>query len=146
MLDSIFMMLLTTTHYQPNLVCMPDCFFIHDNRQYLRVLLSDIVYIEALKRYIRIFTTSTSITVTASLNYAEEKLPSERFCRVHKSYIVSLHHVEAFDSENVIVTRKSIPLGKHYKEILQGRLDIWGKVSRQFGPLNHTADGYSQSE
>jgi len=119
---------------------MSDCFFVHDNRQYLRVLLSEIVYIEALKRYIRIFTTSTSLMISTSLNYAEEKLPAERFCRVHKSYIVSLQYVEAFDSENVIVCRNAIPLGKHYKELLQGKFDIWGKGARDFCPLNKTTE------
>jgi two-component system LytT family response regulator len=105
---------------------MQDFFFVHDNKQYLQILFSEIKYIEKIKRYIKIFTASTPHLVPVSLNYAEAKLPAHLFCRIHKSYIISLKHTKAFDSENVLVAGKTLPLGKHYKGLFQQKVSIWG--------------------
>jgi two-component system LytT family response regulator len=106
---------------------MQDFFFIHDNKQYLQILFSEIEYIEKVKKYVKIFTASTPHLVPVSLSYAETRLPADLFCRIHKSYIISLRHTKAFDSESVLVAGKTLPLGKHYRDILQQKVKIWGR-------------------
>jgi DNA-binding LytR/AlgR family response regulator len=106
---------------------MQDFFFIHDNRKYLQVLFSEIRYIEAAKKYVKIYLPATSHLVQVSLCYAEAKLPAHLFCRIHKSYIVSLRHTREFDHEAVYVGSKILPLGKNYKDALQQKIAIWGK-------------------
>jgi two-component system LytT family response regulator len=105
---------------------MQDYFFVHDNKQYLQILFSEIEYIEKVNKYIKIFTGSNTRLVRVTLSYAEARLPPQLFCRIHKSYIVSLRHIKAFDSEMVFVAGKTLPLGKHYKDIFQQKVSIWG--------------------
>ncbi len=110
---------------------MQDFFFIHDNKQFLQIRLSEIEYIEALKKYVKIFTASTPYLISVSLCYAETRLPPELFCRIHKSYIISLRHTKRFDNESVFIGAKTLPIGKHYKDILQQRVNIWGRDAKE---------------
>jgi two-component system, LytTR family, response regulator len=122
---------------------MQDFFFIHDNKQYLQILFSEIEYIESVKKYVKIFTASTPHLVPVSLSYAETRLPPELFCRIHKSYIISLKHTKLFDSEVVHVAGKTLPLGKHYKDILQQKVNIWGRdLKEQIELSNKTIDNF----
>jgi DNA-binding LytR/AlgR family response regulator len=126
---------------------MQDFFFIHDNKQYLQILFSEIEYIEAVKKYVKIFTASTPHLVPVSLGYAESRLPLELFCRIHKSYIISLRHTKMFDCDVVLVAGKTLPLGKHYKDILQQKINIWGKDFKERIALsNKTIDNFLERQ
>ncbi|MFI5128412.1 MAG: LytR/AlgR family response regulator transcription factor [Chitinophagales bacterium] len=133
----------TVMHNLSQPYLMQDFFFIHDNKQYLQILFSEIEYIEALKKYVKIYTASTPHLVPVSLVYAESRLPSESFCRIHKSYIISLRHAKRFDHEFVFVGGKTVPIGKHYRDILQQKVNIWGRDLRDQVLLSDkTIDNY----
>ena len=81
-----------------------------------RVDLKDITYIEGLKDYVKIFLLSGKPVVTLnSLKNMAEKLPSEAFTRVHKSYIVSLNKINSIVRNRIIIGEKWIPIGESYK-------------------------------
>ena len=79
----------------------------------VRIDLDDILLIEGLKDYVKIVTVHKSHVTKSSMKNVEEKLPSDRFIRVHKSFIVNLDKVQAFENNHVVVGHHKIPLGSN---------------------------------
>jgi DNA-binding LytR/AlgR family response regulator len=76
---------------------------------------NDIIYIEGLKDYIKIYTGGRPILTKSTMINIEEKLPSEHFIRVHKSYIVSVSKISKIENNRIIFGEKRIPVGNRYK-------------------------------
>lgn len=101
----------------------PDAFeqaylFFRVDREQQKVWLKDILYIEGLGDYVKVFTTGGPMVTYERLSYLEEKLPEEHFLRVHKSYIISTDKVQSFSGSVVKIAGKKIPVGRMYKERL----------------------------
>lgn len=102
---------------------VPDAFeqaylFFRVDREQQKVWLRDILYIEGLGDYVKIFTASGPIVTYERLSYLEEKLPEEHFLRVHKSYIICVDKVQSYSGSTVKVSGKQIPVGRMYKDRL----------------------------
>lgn len=78
----------------------------------------DLICIEGQREYVTFHTTKQKITTLASLKELEEKLPSSLFVRAHKSYIVSIKHIELIDKNILHIAGRKIPIGASYKEEL----------------------------
>ena len=90
--------------------------FMKSDRKMVKVMLKDICYIESLKDYIRIKTDEgKDIVSLQKISYVEEKLPSQQFLRIHRSFIVSVKKIEKFSSQTVEIKGKEIPIGRNYK-------------------------------
>lgn len=91
--------------------------FIKADYQIHRVEYDDILYLEGLKDYIKLYTTSSSspIVFHATLKSAEEKLPTDKFMRTHRSFIVSLHKIKTIERDHILFGDKRIPISKQYK-------------------------------
>ena len=113
---------------------MPDHFFVRLNGRYQKVRFVDIQYIESFKNYVRITTAGKAFVVLLSLKQIETVLPPQDFCRVHRSFIVSLAQVTAFDHELVYLEGKEIPLSPQYTEQLHARVMILTATIRT-GPI-----------
>jgi two-component system, LytTR family, response regulator len=98
---------------------MQNFFFIRFNGRYVRLLFSEINYVEASKNYIKIVTDKKVWLVLISLKRIEQILPSGLFRRIHKSFIVSLEKMDEFDSEWVFIKGIQLPIGVQYKGILE---------------------------
>jgi len=81
-----------------------------------KVALEDIQYIEGLKEYVSYYTNEKRIIVLQSLKSIEESLPSDKFIRVHRSYIVPIDKIKTLDGNQVQIGDKLIPIGRSYKE------------------------------
>ena len=81
----------------------------------VKVLFNDILYIEGLRDYIRIFTTSKTIVTKHLLATLEEMLPSDAFLRIHRSYIVSISKIDSYNTDTIEIGKKEIPVGRLYK-------------------------------
>jgi len=82
-----------------------------------KVDLNDITYIEGLKDYIKIHLVNSKPVVTLnSLRNMVEKLPSDQFVRVHKSFIVSLTKVDSISRNRIIIGETYIPIGDNFKD------------------------------
>ena len=82
-----------------------------------KVDLNDITYIEGLKDYIKIHLGNSKPVVTLnSLRNMAEKLPSDQFVRVHKSFIVSLTKVDSISRNRIIIGETYIPIGDNFKD------------------------------
>ncbi len=84
---------------------------------------ADLVYIEGQREYVTFHTTKQRITTLSSLKDLEEKLPSNRFIRIHKSYIVSVNHIELIDKNILHIGGQKLPIGGSYKEHLMHFFD-----------------------
>ena len=81
----------------------------------IKINLDDILYIEGLKDYVKIYTVEKTILTKTTMKNAEEKLPSDRFFRVHKSYIVSVDKIEMIENSRILIRKQRIPIGESYK-------------------------------
>lgn len=87
-----------------------------------KIILSELLYIEGQHEYVSFYTTERRITALYSLKALEEELPSDRFARIHKSYIINLNRVMEFDQNNVMVAGQRIPIGGVYRESIIQKL------------------------
>jgi two-component system, LytTR family, response regulator len=81
-----------------------------------RVDLDLILYIEGMKDYLRIVCTDKKIMTLQSFSKLEESLPANRFCRVHKSYIVALDKIKSVERNVIIIGDRRIPVSNTYRE------------------------------
>jgi DNA-binding LytR/AlgR family response regulator len=79
-----------------------DCVFVKSDYQNHKINLSDILYIEAMDNYIKIYTASKIHITLMNLKGIMKMLPPDRFARVHRSYIVSLSKIDAYNRNHVI--------------------------------------------
>lgn len=91
--------------------------FVKSEYDNIKINFDDIKYIEGLKDYIKIFSTSHKPILTlSSFKKIEDKLPSNLFIRVHRSYIVSLKHIHSVQRNRILVDQIRIPIGLNYKD------------------------------
>lgn len=85
---------------------------------------SDLIYIEGQHEYVTFHTANRRITALYSLKSLEGQLPSNQFLRIHKSYIISFHHIEDIEGNMVSVAGTKLPIGGSYKDALMTRLNL----------------------
>ena len=92
--------------------------FLNVQKKKVKILFSDIVYIESQREYIRLVTTKNEYLSKISTHEIEELLPPHLFRRVHRSYIISVKKIDSYNAEMVEVNGVSIPIGRGYKDVL----------------------------
>ncbi|MBN9383853.1 MAG: response regulator transcription factor [Chitinophagaceae bacterium] len=98
--------------------------YFRSERKMVKVFLNDIVYIESLKDYIKIFRQNDKpLIVKQSLTTLEAMLPKDLFARIHRSFIVSLAKVTAYTNHDVEIGDIELPFGRQYKSIRALRSD-----------------------
>ena len=94
-----------------------DILFIKTDSKLTKIRTKDILYIEALKDYVNIFTVDNKFVVRSTMKGIQDKLPADRFARVHRSYIVAVDKVSSIDHTKVILENEAnVPLGGLYKD------------------------------
>ncbi|WP_448520716.1 LytR/AlgR family response regulator transcription factor [Rhodoflexus sp.] len=91
-------------------------FFIKVNNKMVRLSASDIWFIEGLSDYVLIHTEQRQYVVDTTLKSIEDKLPDERFIRVHRSYIVNISRIESIEDNQIIIKGKEIPISRTYQQ------------------------------
>ena len=99
--------------------------FVNSEYNLVKVNIRDIIYIEGLKDYIKIFIQNATrpIITRLSMKSIEEKLPSDRFVRVHKSFIVSIDKIISIRKGKISINNVHVPISDHYKENLYRFID-----------------------
>ncbi|MEZ0541007.1 LytR/AlgR family response regulator transcription factor [Fibrella arboris] len=94
----------------------PTFFFVFSEYQEIRIFFDDVLYIEGLKDYVKIYTTQQvrPILSRLTLKAIEARLPGKLFCRVHKSFIVALPKITAFQRTRLFIGAQEIPVGSSY--------------------------------
>jgi DNA-binding LytR/AlgR family response regulator len=89
--------------------------FIKSSKKTYKVNLNDILYIEALGDYVKIYTTDRMIISYQSLKNIETLLPASNFPRIHKSFIIALSRIEMIEGNHVKIRDRQIPIGTNFK-------------------------------
>lgn len=95
-----------------------DFIFLNVQKKKVKILFSEIVYIESQREYIRIVTTKKEYLSKMGTHEIESILPSNLFKRIHRSFIVSVNKIESYTAEAVEVNGISIPIGRGYKDVI----------------------------
>jgi DNA-binding LytR/AlgR family response regulator len=93
--------------------------FIKSDKKMVKVFFDEILYFEAQKNYLMVYTEDDAYKTYLSISEMEEKLPEENFLRIHRSFIISLDKIESFTSAFVGLGKKQIPIGRNYSQITQ---------------------------
>jgi DNA-binding LytR/AlgR family response regulator len=95
----------------------------------LHVLFNDILYIEGLKNYIKIYTSKQPkpIITLMGMKEIEDELPANDFIRIHRSFIVQKNKIESINKNRIMVAGREIPIGETYKQNLEKILSRKGR-------------------
>ena len=96
-----------------------DYLFINVQKKKVKILFSEILYIESQREYVKVVTEKKEYLTKISTHEIEELLPSDHFKRIHRSFIVSIRHIESYTSEDVEMRGISIPVGREYRRVLE---------------------------
>ncbi len=80
-----------------------------------KVYVKDILYIEGLRDYSKVHTPTKTIIASERLHYMEQKLPDNKFARIHKSFIVALDKITHYTSDQITIANTSLPVGRVFK-------------------------------
>ena len=97
-----------------------DFFFQNVDYSQLKIMFNDIIWIEGLRDYIKIHLKSSArpLIIRSTVKAIEAELPSSKFIRIHKSYIVSIESITAVRRGNVFLKSIELPVGETYKDVI----------------------------
>ncbi|GAB3704791.1 LytTR family DNA-binding domain-containing protein [Spirosoma flavus] len=111
---------LITSHYEETYM------FFKVGRDQIKIFLKDILFIEGLGDYIKVHTKGKSYVASEKLGYMEEKLPEDKFIRVHKSFIIAWDKLISYNAEQVTLSSYTLPLGRLYKGAFLRKIQTGG--------------------
>lgn len=99
--------------------------FVKSDYKLIRIELKNILYVEGLKDYVKIYEGNTGRPVISlmSMKAMEEMLPADRFMRVHRSYIVQKEKIRIIEHNRIVFGNTYIPIGDSYKQAFQDFLN-----------------------
>jgi len=116
---------------------MQEFLFLRVEKAYLRLKFADIMYVQAEKKYVNLVTINKCYSTLCSIGHVEKILPPEIFCKVHRSYIVSLEHTVKFDNEFVYIGNRRIPISEQYRNVLKNSVITLNRELNSFQSENN---------
>jgi len=96
-----------------------DYLFLTMQKKKVKLLFSEILYIESQREYIKIVTTKGEYVSKMSTHEIEDLLPANQFKRIHRSFIISIDKIDSYTAEMIEVNGRSIPVGRGYRDSLE---------------------------
>jgi len=100
-----------------------DFFFIKCNGKIEKIVMADVVYIEAMANYVIIHTKQKKYITYLTFSGIEEQLPTQLFVRIHKSYLVAISAIQTIDGNEVITGTMRLPMSKNYRNDVMDRIE-----------------------
>lgn len=100
-----------------------DFFFIKCNGKIEKIMLAEVVYIEAMANYVIIHTQQKKYITYLTFSGIEEQLPGHLFVRIHKSYIIAISAIQTIDGNDVITSSVRLPMSKNYRNEVMNKID-----------------------
>lgn len=103
----------------------PTSFFVHVEYALVKINITDVCHVESMKDYVKIYleTARKPVITKSTLKAIEEKLPSDAFMRVHKSFIVNLEKIQSIRNQMLQIGEHEIPVSESNREELLQRLN-----------------------
>jgi two-component system, LytTR family, response regulator len=95
-----------------------DYLFVNVQKKKVRILFSEILYIESQREYVKIVTVKKEYLSKMSTHEIESLLPSALFKRIHRSFIISVPKIDSYTAEEVEINGVTIPVGRDYRQVL----------------------------
>jgi Response regulator of the LytR/AlgR family len=95
---------------------MNDHIFVKHNYVFVKIKLSELLYIEAENNYVSLVTTEKKFLVRLSLGQLLEKIKYQPLVRIHRSFAVNINAIQSFNDQEVEINNLQIPIGRNYKE------------------------------
>ena len=92
-----------------------DYVYFKVDKKMIKVKMSEILFIESVKDYVKVRTADKEIITQQKISYLEESLPRERFIRIHRSFIVNRERIDAYSATDIEIGKHHIPIGRNYK-------------------------------
>lgn len=99
-----------------------DFIFVKTDYRLVKIRLNDILYIEGMRDFRCIVTTSGKILTQQTFGSFEEQLPSSAFARIHKSYMISVAKIESIEKHRVKIGSELLPVSESYRESFYKRI------------------------
>lgn len=93
-----------------------DSLFLKKNNHFERVQIKEILFLKADSNYCTVYTKTDRFVYSVGLNKIEEQLPTDRFMRIHRSYVVNINAVSGFEGSMLYILDNKIPVSKSHKE------------------------------
>ncbi|KGL61900.1 LytR/AlgR family response regulator transcription factor [Polaribacter sp. Hel1_85] len=90
--------------------------FVRSDRKMVKVVFDEILYVESLSDYIKIYTKENVLVTRETISNLEMKLPSLQFLRIHRSYIINIDKTDSYTNEFIEINKNAIPISRTYKE------------------------------
>lgn len=97
---------------------LDDRIFVRHRNKMTKVFLAQILYVEADRNYCRICTNEAEYILAVPLKSIEDKLPTQRFLRAHRSYLVNLAQIDEVGDDSLTIGQKSIPISRTFRQEL----------------------------
>jgi len=104
------------TMRQKETTSAPEYFFVKSSGKFEKVSFNDILYVESMQNYVIIHLPGQKLIVYMTLASLEAQLPSNRFMKVHKSFVVSIGQVNAIENNEIIIKQSRIPISRSLKD------------------------------
>jgi DNA-binding LytR/AlgR family response regulator len=98
--------------------------YLRENKKMIKVEFKNILYIESVKDYLKVVSRDKTVTTKMTIGYLESFLNPEMFIRVHKSFIISVRHIDSYDNMCVEMGKVQIPIGRTYKDDVMKKLEF----------------------
>jgi len=98
--------------------------FVKDNGVLKRIAIDDILFLEAMGDYVKVHTPQKFHVVHSTLKAIEERLPDNKFVRVHRSYIVALNKIDYIQDGVININKTTIPIADTYRSVLNKKLNL----------------------
>ena len=100
----------------------PEELFVRVDSKYVRIQLDDILFVESLGDYVKFITDKKTYIVHSTLKNIDDKLKSDHFIKVHRSYIVNITKIVDIEETNLVIRDKVIPISRAHKQNLINRI------------------------
>jgi len=98
--------------------------FVRDSSIVRRLRIDDILYAEAMGDYVKFYTSDKLFAIHTRLKSVEERLPKNKFIRVHRSYIVSIQHIDTLQEGGMVIKGNFLPIADSYRKQLHRLMNI----------------------
>jgi DNA-binding LytR/AlgR family response regulator len=98
-------------------------FFIRHKGELVRINVANILFAEANDNYTHLYTSEQKFLVSTTLKKVEEKLSVFNFCRVHRSYLINIRHIDKIFQDDVYLKQHRVPISRKYKD------DLFDKIT-----------------
>ncbi len=103
---------------QPIAINTKEFFFVNLDYSQIKIMFSDIIWIEGVRDYIKIYLGSDNkpLLIRSSIKAIEQELPSSKFLRIHRSYMVAIESISSIRKNSVFIKNMELPVGETFRE------------------------------